>query len=459
MPPKPKRKTAAKTPRKLRSLTDGNVDAPREVPEYSWPLRSYQQASIDAFDAGKRRQMLIWHRRAGKDIHGMSLTRRESLRRVGGYTHFFPKQTQARRALWNGVDPRRGENFVDLAFGDIIASRNNTDMFLEFENGSTWQLLGSDNYDRFVGANSLGVIFSEWALCDPRAWDFVKPIIRENGGWALFITTYRGRNHAWQMVQRLADNPDWFIDVRDVTQTCDVDGNRILTDEDIAKERADGTSEGIIQQEYFCNPAAAVPGAVYSKGAQELLSSPARRDALWNPLKPVYVAWDLRQAPITSAAVHIQAGERPAVLAVDTFPFMDFGEAMAAVKMHRWPIAGHILGEDDEAFSAVFDDFRAYPEIARNRRPGAIEVQTQAFVSRMSCASDGCDDLIDALTGYTRNDATVEEARPVFSADYANTWHAQLVRPLENYVALYGLDDGDDWHRPQHYRNHDRRVI
>ena len=33
-------------------------------------------------------------------------------------------------------------------------------MFIRFKNGSTWQVIGSDNYNRLVGASIAGVIFS-----------------------------------------------------------------------------------------------------------------------------------------------------------------------------------------------------------------------------------------------------------------------------------------------------------
>ncbi len=389
----------------------------------------------------------------------MSLARREARRHVGGYCHFFPKHVQARRAIWNGVDPKIGRNFIDKAFGDLIAHRNNTEMFLELTGGSTWQLLGSDNYDRFVGANALGVIFSEWALCDPRAWDYVKPILRENGGWALFITTYRGRNHAWQMVKRLQGNPDWYIDVRDVTQTSDVNGKRIIDDEGIEAERRDGTSEGIIQQEYFCNPAAAVPGAVYSRQAQDLLADTSRQAARWNPLRPVYVSWYLRESPINAVALHIQPGEQPAILAVDTFPFMSLGEAVAKAASHPWPIRGHVVGVEDEAMLAPLGELRVYPEVVRNRQPGVVEVTTQALVESMTVAPGQADDLIDSLIGYTRRELTVDELRPVFADDYVPTWHAQQVAPLENFALADIGFQVDSWHRPQNYRVSDRRII
>jgi phage terminase large subunit len=71
-----------------------------------------------------------------------------------------------------------------------------TDMLIRFKNGSTWQVVGSDNYNSLVGSPPVGVIFSEWSLAKPDAWTYLRPILAENGGWAVFIWTPRGRNHA-----------------------------------------------------------------------------------------------------------------------------------------------------------------------------------------------------------------------------------------------------------------------
>lgn len=447
----------SRTKKNLQRASGDVVPAAKIEP--AWPLRPHQAAARKAFDEGKRRQLLIWHRRAGKDIHGLNLARDESQLHVGGYCHFYPKHVQAKRAIWNGIDPKIGRNFIDAAFDGLIDHRNNTEMFLQLKRGSTWQLLGSDNYDRVVGSNLLGVVFSEWALSDPRAWDYVKPILRENGGWAVFITTYRGRNHAWQMAQQLRNNPDWYVDVRDVTQTCDVNGRRIITDDDIARERADGTPEGIIQQEYFCNPAAAVPGAVYSQQAQDLMADATRMAATWNPLQPVYVSWNLRESPITTSVVHFQPGEVPVVLAAATYPFMSLGEVVAKVREQPWPIAGHVVGVEDEAMLPGLANFRIHPEVVRNRRPGAVEMQTQAFAANMRCAAEASQDLLDSMIGYTRRELTVDEDRPVFGDDYIASWHGQLVFALENF-ALAEIDgSASGWHRPQHYRLIDKRII
>jgi hypothetical protein len=86
-------------------------------------------------------------------------------------------------------------------------------MFIRLKNGATWQVLGSDRYDGAVGSPPYGITFSEWALSNPAAWAYLAPIVIENGGWALFITTARGRNHAKSMLDMAQTREDWFSQV------------------------------------------------------------------------------------------------------------------------------------------------------------------------------------------------------------------------------------------------------
>ena len=101
---------------------------------------------------------------------------------------------QARKAVWDAVNPHTGKRRIDEAFPrGLRATTREDDMLIRFTNGATWQVVGSDNYDSLVGAPPVGVVFSEWALADPQAWAYIRPILAENGGWALCLRA-RGRN-------------------------------------------------------------------------------------------------------------------------------------------------------------------------------------------------------------------------------------------------------------------------
>src|SRR6185312_8507339 len=117
--------------------------------------------------------------------------------RVGTYWHMLPEASQARKAIWDAINPHTGRRRIDEAFPrELRQATREQDMLIRFVNGSTWQVVGSDNYNSLVGSPPVGVVFSEWSLAKPDSWTYIRPILAENGGWVLKIWTPRGRNHA-----------------------------------------------------------------------------------------------------------------------------------------------------------------------------------------------------------------------------------------------------------------------
>jgi phage terminase large subunit len=92
-------------------------------------------------------------------------------------------------------------------------------MFIEFINGSTWQACGSDNYQGVIGSGPKGIVYSEYMLSDPNAYLFLRPILEENGGWAIFNGTPRGRNHLHSMYELGQTEPGWYSELLTVKQT------------------------------------------------------------------------------------------------------------------------------------------------------------------------------------------------------------------------------------------------
>ena len=158
-----------------------------QLPADGWRPRPYQRDVWNYLERGGKRAVAVWHRRAGKDEFCLRWASVAAFQKVGNYWHMLPMANQARRAIWEAVNPHTGKRRIDEAFP--VALRETTreqEMMIRFKNGSTWQVVGSDNYDSLVGAPPVGVTFSEWALADPRAWAFIRPILLENDGWALF---------------------------------------------------------------------------------------------------------------------------------------------------------------------------------------------------------------------------------------------------------------------------------
>ena len=271
------------------------------LPAYGWRPRPYQRTAWAALEAGCTRIALAWHRRAGKDDVCLHWAARAAMTKVGQYWHMLPMANQARKAIWDAINPKTGRRRIDDAFPpEIREVTREQDMFIRFKNGSTWQVVGSDNYNALVGSPPLGVVFSEYALADPSAWSFLRPILAENGGWALFISTPRGRNHFAKLVEYAKQDPHWFGQVLTVEDTGAIPADVIEREQkEIAAERGEQEAQAIIAQEYRCDFNAAVPGAYY--GALMTRAEKEGRIAPFPHLPglPVGTAWDLGHGDTT----------------------------------------------------------------------------------------------------------------------------------------------------------------
>ena len=175
----------------------------------------------EAWVTGKHKRLIeVAHRRWGKDEIALNATRHLAMQRPATYWHCLPEYGQGRKAIWQAVNPHTGKRRIDEAFPpEIVKNRLNNEMFIELVNGSTWQLIGSDRYDTTVGSGPAGIVYSEWALANPSAWGYHRPMVEENNGWAAFITTPRGDNHAASMYRMAKGNPNWFAEVSSVYDT------------------------------------------------------------------------------------------------------------------------------------------------------------------------------------------------------------------------------------------------
>src|SRR3990167_118655 len=226
---------------------------PNIVLPFHYEPRDYQLPLLRALDSGLKRALIVWHRRSGKDKTVVNVFPKRMNQRVCAYYYFFPTYSQGRKVIWEGMD-REGYRFVEHFPKELIASKNDTLMQIKFKNGSLFQVVGTDDTNAIMGTNPVGCAFSEFALQNPKVWDFIRPILTENDGWAIFNYTPRGENHAFDLHKSVENNPKWFV------QVLPADVTKIITQEMIDEERASGMSEDMIQQEYYCSYSAAILG-------------------------------------------------------------------------------------------------------------------------------------------------------------------------------------------------------
>jgi len=221
-----------------------------------WDPRPDQMGVWDYLQNGGKRAVIRAHRRWGKDDIAKNHAASSMIQFPGMYWHCLPEYAQGRKAIWASVDAHTGIRGIDQAFPQELRRKTKEDeMLIEFINNSTWQVVGSDRYDSLVGAGPRGLVFSEAALADPGAWDYLQPMVEESGGWVIFISTVRGRNWFYQLGEYAKTNPDWyFADITvDDTNVFTKDQLKVILEQSIARW-GDEIGLAKFRQEYYNDP-------------------------------------------------------------------------------------------------------------------------------------------------------------------------------------------------------------
>lgn len=251
-------------------------------------LRPFQIPIVDALEnKGYRRVLACWPRRAGKDVTAFNYCIRYLLKNICVIYYIFPTYSQGRKILWESIN-NDGQRILEYIPPEVIESTNSQEMKIRFKNGSLFQVVGSDNFDSLVGTNPKGIVFSEYALQDPRAYQYLRPILAANDGWALFLSTPRGKNHFYELYQMAIHNPEWFV------YKLSLDDTKHIPQIEIERERAEGImSEDLIQQEYYTSFEMGVEGSYYAKYMDRMRLKGQIGMVPWEPAFKVHTAWDL----------------------------------------------------------------------------------------------------------------------------------------------------------------------
>ena len=270
---------------------------------HNWSPRDYQKDAWHYWvrDGGKHAE-IVWHRRSGKDeiaLHGACVL---AHKRIANYWHMLPLANQVRKAIWEAVNPRTGKRRIDEAFPDeICAAKRDQDMLIRLKCGSTWQCLGSDNYAGAIGSTPAGIVYSEWSQANPSSRGYLRPILAENDGWQVYITTPRGKNHAYKTFRAAEKTNTAFA------QLLTADDTSVFTPEQLEIERQEyittygqdlGTA--LFEQEYYCSFDAAIMGAVWASELAKLEREGRYTTVPHDPNYPVFTAWDIGRTDATA---------------------------------------------------------------------------------------------------------------------------------------------------------------
>ena len=250
--------------------------------------RDYQQPIYDAFFRDRfKRMVLVLPRRSGKDLLTWNMLIREAITVPGVYYIVYPTYSQGKKILWNSVT-NDGDRFLDYIPEELIVHLNGQEMRINLSNGSIIQIIGSDNPDRIVGTNPRGVVFSEYALQNPRIWALMSPIITANQGWVIFQSTPRGHNSFYDLYNLAEASKYWYCCKMGLDET------QHVPESEIQKEINEGLmSPDLVQQEWYCSFDAGVEGSIYGKYVDRMVLNHQMTLVPWESEFPVHTACDL----------------------------------------------------------------------------------------------------------------------------------------------------------------------
>lgn len=112
-----------------------------------------------------------------------------------------PTSRQAKRIFW--------EDFKKLIPNELKAVTSETEMFVRLKAGQELHVAGMDAPDRVEGQLWHGVLLDEYGNMAERVWpEVISPVLADTGGWAMLTGVPEGRNHYFDLIQRMRHRDD-----------------------------------------------------------------------------------------------------------------------------------------------------------------------------------------------------------------------------------------------------------
>ena len=231
----------------------------------------WQQHVIDRL---RRFSVIVAHRRWGKTVLAILLLVSSALtllRPNGRFAYVAPFRSQAKAVAWDYL-----KLFARAIPGSVV---NETELMVEFPNGSRIRLFGADNPESLRGQYFDGVVLDEVADMKAHVWgQIIRPALSDRKGWAVFIGTPKGVNLFSDTYYRAVADPEWYAESFPASKT------GLLDPAELEAARGD-MSENEYEQEYECSFEASGDNNLISLSLvrESVKRSPAQEDYLFAP--------------------------------------------------------------------------------------------------------------------------------------------------------------------------------
>ena len=254
-------------------------------------LPRHQQEEVHDLVNTHRFGVVIAHRRWGKSVcFANELIKRALTTTKSDFraAYVSPTYSMSKQVIWDEL--RR----YCAALPSELYRFNDSELRLDFANGSRIRLFGADNPDRLRGQYFDTVVCDEMDMVKLETFtEVIRPAISDRKGSFYAIGTFKTANGALGQLYDMADQEGWFRRIYGASESGALDAEELA---DAAKVM----SREEYAREYDCVRVSAVKNAILGRYVDEADEDGRITSVPYDPAIPVTTAWDLGVGDSTS---------------------------------------------------------------------------------------------------------------------------------------------------------------
>lgn len=314
------------------------------VPDHYIP-RDYQKTALAALEGGVKRAVLCWARRGGKDMTAFAYAVKKMVEQPMNVVLVYPTKEQGKTDFWENIE-NDGFKTIEHIPAALIERQDNSSMRIVLKNGSTFQIMGATDPDALRGANAKIYIFSEFVDIPKSALDVIRPIIRNNGGQIILISTPKIDGISGGTFKTLFDRAM----ERDDQYASLVKATEYMSAEELEDERqeciATNGNDFIYRQEYLCDWGQASATNYYTQVLQLVEQRKQIGEFPYNPAYPCFTTWDLGMSDMLAVGFWQYINKVPYVIDYYETHNIAYENTVAVIKSKPYNIMWNFLPHD-----------------------------------------------------------------------------------------------------------------
>ena len=376
------------------------------------------------------------HRRAGKTValvNDLIFGALECKLHRPQLAYLGPTYSQAKKVAW--------QYLKDYAEPYLAKPPQESELKVTLVNEAVIYVLGSDNADSLRGMYLDGSVMDEYAMYRPTVFSqVIRPALSDRNGWGVFISTPRGKNLFYDVVQQAKKNPkEWF------SLHLPADTSGIIPLSELADLRKDMDAEEFAQ-EYLCSFDSALKGSIYADQVNEMfLDERVVQEPIYDRDLPVHCAFDLGFTDAT-VCIWFQIGNEGSVrlVAAEATTGTDIFYHIDKINQFEGDVGDIFLPHDARAKNLQTGKSIVEQFLKEGIRPRLIPMHkvrdgisaVRKMFPRLTVYEQGTGDLLEAMKAYRR---TWDDNKLMFSDTPLHDWASDWCDCLRYVVLAVGL--------------------